>query len=117
LNPPGSASVIEFREGDRKPISVDFDLESPEDCLRVSNRILRSLLVGDWKSDFKVHHIPSRQRDPEVHDQLHALLTKRMNTEIALETLLTDELPERKAVSTANIITSRDITTSSIVLC
>ena len=73
---------------------MDFDLESSEDCLRVSNRILRSLLVDDWKSDFKAHHIPSRQRDPEVHDQLFALLTKRMQTENALETLLTDEHPD-----------------------
>jgi hypothetical protein len=97
LHPPGSASVIEFREGDRIPISVDFDLESPEDCLRVSNRILRSLLVDDWKSDFKAHHIPSRQRDPEVHHQLHALLTKRTNTETALETLLTDEHPDDRS--------------------
>jgi hypothetical protein len=42
----------------------------------------------------QIHHIPSLQRHPEVHNQLHALLTKRMHTEIALETLLTDEHPD-----------------------
>jgi hypothetical protein len=64
--------------------TIECDLESPEDCRRLSDRIFRSLPLHDWKADFKAHHIPSRLRDPHVHDTLSHMLARRNKTEARL---------------------------------
>ena len=67
--------------------TIDCDLESPEDCRRLSDRIFRSLLLHDWKTDFKAQHIPSRLRDAHVHDTLTRMLVRRDKTEARLNGL------------------------------
>jgi hypothetical protein len=65
-------------------ISVDIDLESPEECRQLSARILRALVVDNLKPDFKAQHIPPCQRDPSVHDTLTRMMIGRNNTEARL---------------------------------
>jgi hypothetical protein len=84
-----------LREGEAfTRTSFDIDLESPEECRQLSDRIYHSLMFENWKPDFKAQHIPSRQRDAIVHDTLSRLLADREKTELRLNELTTNEHPD-----------------------
>ena len=123
VNSLGSGSSIEFREGDRYPISVEFDLESSEDCLRVSNRILRSLLVVIGNPTSKRTTSPLDSGTPRSTTNSSPCSPNACKPRMPSKpysrtsTLMAHPRTERKAVSTANILDSQDITTSSIGLC
>ncbi len=76
------------------PTVIDIDLESPAECRRLSDRVYRSLMFDNWKPDFKAHHIPSRNRDPAVHDTLSRIIADRQKTETKLNELITYENPD-----------------------
>jgi hypothetical protein len=65
-------------------VSIDINLESPEECRQLSRRIFHALTVDNWKPDFKAQHIPSRQRDANVHDTLTRMMLDRNTTEARL---------------------------------
>ncbi len=84
-----------LREGEAfTRTSIDIDLESPEECRQLSDRIYHSLMFENWKPDLKAQHIPSRQRDAIVHDTLSRLLADREKTELRLNELTTNEHPD-----------------------
>ena len=76
------------------PSVIDIDLESPAECRQLSDRIYRSLMFDDWKSDFRAHHIPSRNRDAAVHDTLSRMIADREKTEARLNELTTYDNPD-----------------------
>ena len=99
-NPPLAVSANRaagflLREGDVvAPSVIDIDLESPAECRQLSDRIIRSLVFDNWKPDFRAHHIPSRNRNAEVHDTLSRMLAGREKTEQHLNELMTYDNPD-----------------------
>jgi hypothetical protein len=97
LEAPAPPRVVGFslREGlVVTPTVVDIDLESPAECRQLSDRIYRSLMFDNLKSDFKAHHIPSRNRDAAVHDTLSRMIADREKTEARLNELTTYDNPD-----------------------
>jgi hypothetical protein len=66
------------------------DVAIPEDCCRMSARILKSLEIDNDKPDFQERHIPSPEQNLQVHNKLHFLLAARRETNSDLEELMTD---------------------------
>jgi hypothetical protein len=94
-NPINRCEGLLLREGESfTRTSIDTDLETPEQCRQLSDRITHSLMFDNWKPDFKAQHIPSRQRDAVVHETLSRLLAARDKTEAELTELMTDEYPD-----------------------
>jgi hypothetical protein len=72
------------------PTTMEMDFEPPLAVDHVRNSIVNLLAHSTWLPDFKEHRIPSIQRNPQVHQELTALLRQRNSVEQDLMNMLDD---------------------------
>jgi hypothetical protein len=69
---------------------MEMDFEPPLAVDHVRNSIVNLLAHSTWLPDFKEHRIPTIQRNPQVHQELTALLQQRNSVEQDLMNMLDD---------------------------
>ncbi len=72
------------------PTTMELDFEPESAVNHVRNNIVRMLAQKSWLPDFKEHRVPSMQRDPQVHQELSALLSRRREIDKELMDMLSD---------------------------
>jgi hypothetical protein len=72
------------------PTTMELDFEPESAVNHVRNNIVCMLAQKSWLLDFKEHRVPSMQRDPQVHQELSALLNRRQEIDKELMDMLSD---------------------------